>query len=115
MILQLNPAIPVTTPKGKGIAHAIIDYGIENDLKWICFQDSTGECWTWNNTEIRAQINITHGRNYISPFYHPSAVAFSKDREKEDNEKVKDEELEEEKSYKAIYSDFYINPDPTKE
>lgn len=69
MIKQLNPPIPVVTPKGKAIAHFLIDYGIENDLYWVCAQDNTGECWTWSNRDIRFQKNITQGRDYISPFY----------------------------------------------
>lgn len=61
MMLQLNPAIPVITPKGKGIAHVLIDYGVEADLIWVVFQDS-GECWCWCNQDIRADTNITFGR-----------------------------------------------------
>lgn len=76
MITQLNPALPVITPKGKGLAHFIIDEGIESNLLWVCFQDDTGECWTFRNPEIRAQRNITHGRENISPFYKPEDVAF---------------------------------------
>lgn len=94
MIQQLNPPIPVITPKGKALAHAIIDYGIEHDMQWLCFQDSTGESWTWANPQVRAQINITHGRDYISPFYHPSEVALKR---KEQDEKIQDEEFEEER------------------
>ena len=62
MMLQLNPAIPVVTPKGKGIAHVLIDYGVEADLIWIVFQDD-GECWSWRNQDIRAERNITFNRN----------------------------------------------------
>ena len=62
MMLQLNPAIPVVTPKGKGIAHVLIDYGVEADLIWIVFQDD-GECWSWRNQDIRAERNITFSRN----------------------------------------------------
>jgi len=61
MILQLNPPIPVATPKGKALAQLVIDYGPEHDLLWVCFQDS-GECWTFNNSMIRAQTNVTMGR-----------------------------------------------------
>ena len=64
MILQLNPPIPLTTPKGSSIAHFLIDYGPEHDLLWVCFDDETGECWTWNNALIRAEKNITLGRSY---------------------------------------------------
>lgn len=62
MLLQLNPTIPVMSPKGKGLAHALIDYGAEHDLLWVVFQDETGECWTWNNKEIRGQPNLTMNR-----------------------------------------------------
>lgn len=61
-VIQLDPPIPLDTPKGSALAHALIDYGAEHDLLWICFQDDTGECWTWRNPEIRAQKNITMGR-----------------------------------------------------
>lgn len=74
MILQLTSPIPVTTPKGSALAHAIIDYGIESDLFWVCFQDDTGECWTWRNSEIRAQKNVTQGRDYISPFCNSEKI-----------------------------------------
>lgn len=77
-MIQLNPTIPVITPKGKAIAHFLIDNGIESDLQWVCFQDSNGECWTWKNPDVRAQKNITHGRDYISPFYNPEDVALKK-------------------------------------
>lgn len=75
MILQLNPPIPVTTPKGKALAHLLIDEGTEFHLKWVCFLDNNGECWTFQNPEVRAQKNITQGRDYISPFYNPEDVA----------------------------------------
>lgn len=79
MILQLNPPIPVITPKGWALAHMVIDNGIEHDLQWVCFQNRHGECWTWRNQDIRAQKNITQGRDYISPFYNPDDVAFKDD------------------------------------
>jgi hypothetical protein len=64
MIIQLNPPIPVETPKGSALCHLVIDYGIEHNIMWVCFQDKTGECWTWDNKDIRAQKNITAGRTY---------------------------------------------------
>ncbi len=78
MIIQLNPHVPVTTPKGKGLAHFITDNGIEHDLLWTVFIDSTGECWTYSNREIRAQKNITAGRTKVTPFYDPEDMAFSR-------------------------------------
>ena len=62
MILQLNPPIPVFTPKGKALAHVLIDYGIELDLMWVCFNRSDGQCWIWTNKDIRIDENITIGR-----------------------------------------------------
>ena len=62
MLTQLNPPLPLITPKGKAWAHIVIDYGQEHDLLWVCFQDETGECWTWDNRDVRIQENITMGR-----------------------------------------------------
>lgn len=62
MITRVDPPLPLITPKGKALAHFIIDYGIEHDLLWVCFQNDTGECWTWKNSEIKADKNITMGR-----------------------------------------------------
>lgn len=62
MILQLNPPIPLDTPKGPALAHFVIDYGPEHNLLWVCFSDADGECWTWDNHKVRGQKNVTHGR-----------------------------------------------------
>ena len=64
--IRIDPPIPLMTPKGRGLAHFLIDSGIENDLQWIVFQDDTGECWTWENAQIRARVNQTAGRKRIS-------------------------------------------------
>lgn len=88
MITQLKPPIPVITPKGAALAHFLIDDGPESDLKWVCFIDSNGECWTYRNRWIRADKNITQGREYISPFYNPDDVAFKKEDD-EDQLKIK--------------------------
>jgi hypothetical protein len=61
-IFRLDPPIPVQTPKGSGIAHLVIDYGIEEHLYWVVFLDISGQCWTFGNPEIRACMNITLGR-----------------------------------------------------
>lgn len=66
MILRLDPPLPLLTPKGKAVAHFLIDYGFEHDLHWVCFQNETGECWTWNNKYIRSDINITADRKTIA-------------------------------------------------
>jgi hypothetical protein len=65
-MLQLNPAIPIMVRKGdvwsKALAHIMIDPGIESDILWVCFLDTTGECWTLRNQDVRAQKNVTIGR-----------------------------------------------------
>lgn len=65
-IVRIDPPIPLTTPKGPAYAHFLIDNGIEDNLLWVCFQDDTGECWTWDNSKIRAAKNITIDRTSIS-------------------------------------------------
>ena len=67
MILQLNPPIPLITPKGKGLAHFLIDYSVEFDVLWVVFLDKNGECWTFKNPEIRIQENFSLGRHDVSP------------------------------------------------
>jgi len=62
MLTQLNPPLPLLTPKGKAWAHLVIDYGPEADLMWVCFQDQDGACWTWSNRDVRIQANATLGR-----------------------------------------------------
>lgn len=62
MIVQLQPSIPVVTPQGNAQAMMVIDYGPEHDLIWVCFLDSNGQCWSYRNSEIRGQKNITMGR-----------------------------------------------------
>jgi len=61
-MIRIDPPLPLDTPKGKSMAHFLIDYGMEHHLLWVCFQDDTGECWTWSNHQIRLQTNPTMGR-----------------------------------------------------
>jgi len=67
-MLQLNPQIPVLTPKGKGWAFFMLDRSQEHDLEWVVFLDNTGECWVFNNRDIRIQKNYTFNRQNISDF-----------------------------------------------
>ena len=63
-MLQLNPPIPLSTPKGEGIAVMVIDYGIDHDLWWtviISRGEHAGEIWTYANPEVRGVENITLG------------------------------------------------------
>lgn len=62
MITQLNPPLPLETPKGAGLAHFLIDYGPEADLVWVVFMDKDGACWSVPNPEVRMSLNWTMGR-----------------------------------------------------
>lgn len=62
MMLQLNPPQPLDTPKGPAWAVALVDYGPDHDLCWVCFVRDTGECWTFRNGDIRQPSNVTYGR-----------------------------------------------------
>jgi hypothetical protein len=66
MMIQLNPQVPLITPKGCAQGIILIDYSEEHDLKWVCIQDDTGEIWTWSNDKVRGFKNVTMGRNNIS-------------------------------------------------
>lgn len=62
MILQLNPAIPVVTPDGKGWAYFLTDYGVDADHMWtVCLSegDKTGQFWSYMNPQIRMGDNVT--------------------------------------------------------
>lgn len=43
MIIRIDPAIPMISPKGPCLAHFLIDNGIETDLRWVTFLDKNGE------------------------------------------------------------------------
>jgi len=62
MILQLNPSIPMSCPKGNGRAIAVIDYSEEDHLIWVIALDDTGEIWSYQNPFVRMQQNITMNR-----------------------------------------------------
>lgn len=75
MTTQLNPPIPLITPKGKGFAHLIIDYSQEHDLMWVVFLDESGECWTYGNKDVKMVENVTLGRVKVEkPVETPSRI-----------------------------------------
>ena len=61
-MLQLNPELPLITPKGKGRAFLVIDYGEDHDLLFVCFVNASGEIWSFRNSEVRQVENETYGR-----------------------------------------------------
>lgn len=72
MLTQIEP-LPVTTPRGPGYAHFVIDYGMEHNLQWVVFLNSDGQCWTFCNPEIRLSPNHTLGRLPVKPPFPPGA------------------------------------------
>jgi hypothetical protein len=67
MITQLNPPLPLDTPKGPGLAHFVIDYGPEANLLWVVFMDKDGACWTVPNPDVRMHFNWSMGRRKPAP------------------------------------------------
>ncbi len=64
-LLQLNPPIPMKTPRGEGMAVMVIDYGPDFDLWWTVILtkgEHAGEIWTYSNPEVRGVENISLGR-----------------------------------------------------
>lgn len=62
MILQLKPPLWMQTPRGLSLCHFLIDYGIDFDLVWVCFDQATGESWCVDNSDVRIAWNQTIGR-----------------------------------------------------
>ncbi len=52
----------MSTPKGAGLAHFLIDYGVEHNVMFVVFLDENGECWTFDTTNVRMAKNISFGR-----------------------------------------------------
>jgi hypothetical protein len=76
-MLQLNPPIPLQTPKGEGLATLVIDYGPDYDLLWtviITKGDHAGEVWTYPNPQVRGIKNITFGRLPATPAIESAAA-----------------------------------------
>jgi hypothetical protein len=62
VIQQLQTPLPMITPKGEGLAHFVIDYGVEHNLMFVVFLDENGECWTFDTRNVRMAKNLTLGR-----------------------------------------------------
>jgi hypothetical protein len=66
-MLQLNPTLPMDTPKGSGRAHFVIDAGQEHHVVWGVVIDATGEVWWFEHPDVRVQANPTIGRPEHKP------------------------------------------------
>lgn len=76
MILQLNPPLELETPKGKGLAWFLIDYGVEHHLMWTVVIHETREIWTFPNPDVRGTENITMGRKNYSDLVPPKPLIY---------------------------------------
>jgi len=61
MFTVLPEPKPVLCPKGKALAWAVIDYGVDSDLVFVCIIKATGEDWCYRAPFIRHEANITMG------------------------------------------------------
>jgi hypothetical protein len=73
MMLQLNPPIPMVTPKGEGYAILVVDYSQEHHLMWVVALNDGGEIWMVENPQVRVHSNWTVGRT-VARDYHPSGI-----------------------------------------
>lgn len=80
MLSQLKNPISLVNPKGKAWAVAIIDYGPQWDLLWVTFIQDSGECWTFNNTEISQERVASYGIDLPAtpPAWHSHKPGFSR-------------------------------------
>ena len=61
MMMQLNPPLPVDTPRGPAYAHLVIDYSQGHYVLFVCFLQENGECWVLPNRDVKLQQNVTMG------------------------------------------------------
>lgn len=66
-MLQLNPPLPVDTPKGPAYAHLVTDYSQEHYLLFTCFLMETGDCWLFPNRDVKIQQNVSLGVRMPKP------------------------------------------------
>lgn len=69
MILQLNPAILVDTPLGRGQAILIIDYGMHQNSCWVVALEHNGIIKHFDCNDVIMAVNYTYGMNLEK--YHP--------------------------------------------
>lgn len=67
MILQLDPAIPVETPLGKGQALFLIDYGMHQNSCWVVVLEQNGIVKHFDSNDILVSTNYTYHINMSKP------------------------------------------------
>jgi hypothetical protein len=73
-MLQLDPMLPMVTPKGKGYAFLVIDYSQEHDLLWVVSLNDSGEIWAFRNPEVRFDVNYSLNRHGVSEIKAKSSL-----------------------------------------
>jgi hypothetical protein len=63
MILQLNPAILVETPLGRGEAIFLIDYGMHQNSCWVVALQKDGVIKHFDCNDVIMATNYTYGLN----------------------------------------------------
>lgn len=63
MILQLNPAILVDTPLGRGLTIFIIDYGMHQNSCWIVALEKDGVIKHFDCNDVVLTTNYTYRMN----------------------------------------------------
>ena len=62
MLLELSDPPHLITPKGKGWANWLIDYGPNADVIWGVILDESGEIWWVSNDKVRVSGNWSRGQ-----------------------------------------------------
>jgi hypothetical protein len=89
-IIQLDPPLPISCPKGEGLALFLTDYGCEFNHIWTIAIDETGEIWSYPNPQVRMQKNITMNRLLKDPKNEKERTKkASKENERNENGKEK--------------------------
>jgi hypothetical protein len=65
MILQLDPAILVETPLGRGQAIFIIDYGMHQNTCWVVALQKNGIIKHFDCNDVVLSTNYTYGLNLV--------------------------------------------------
>jgi hypothetical protein len=69
VVSRCDPPLPVICPRGAGLAHWRIERGIECETTyevWITAGPHAGEIWEFGQAQLRAQTNVTAGRDAAS-------------------------------------------------
>jgi hypothetical protein len=63
VILQLDPAILVETPLGRGLAIFIVDYGMHQNSCWIVALEKDGVVKHFDSNDVLVAPNYTYRLN----------------------------------------------------